>query len=179
MSVKKLCCQGCGADLEVDEGIRFVNCNYCGARLEIVSNATTTHSRVLDKIEKQTGEMVGDLKIIRLQNDLEQLDREWESSRARFMTKDKNGNVSEPSAAGAVVGGMIMIVFGIFWMGFTASMNAPAFFPLFGLIFIGFAIFGIVSSLNKAQGLGNHRADYQQKRAQLLSAIERAKGPGV
>ena len=176
MSVKKLCCQGCGADLEVDEGIRFVNCNYCGARLEIVSNATTTHSRVLDKIEKQTGQMVGDLKIIRLQNDLEQLDRDWESNRAGFMTKDKNGNLSEPSAAGALVGGVVMIIFGIVWMGFTSTMNAPGFFPLFGLLFIGFAIFNMVSSLNKAQGLGNHKADYQRRRLELLSAIKRAKG---
>ena len=57
MNVKKLCCQGCGSDLVVDEGIRFVTCNYCGARLEIVHDATTTHSRLLDKIEKRTGEM--------------------------------------------------------------------------------------------------------------------------
>ena len=55
MNVKKLCCQGCGSDLVVDEGIRFVTCNYCGARLEIVHDATTTHSRLLDKIEKRTG----------------------------------------------------------------------------------------------------------------------------
>ena len=76
MNVRKLCCQGCGADLEVDDSIRFVNCNYCGARLEIVRDASTTHSRLLDKIERRTGEMAGELKIIRLQNDLEQLDRE-------------------------------------------------------------------------------------------------------
>lgn len=53
MNVKKLCCQGCGSDLVVDEGIRFVTCNYCGARLEIVHDATTTHSRLPIKIKKE------------------------------------------------------------------------------------------------------------------------------
>lgn len=47
MKITKVCCQGCGADLEVDEEIRFVNCNYCGAKLEVVHDATTTHTRLL------------------------------------------------------------------------------------------------------------------------------------
>lgn len=177
MNVKKLCCQGCGSDLVVDEGIRFVTCNYCGARLEIVHDATTTHSRLLDKIEKRTGEMAGDLKVIRLQNDLEQLDREWSSERSKFLTKDKNGNVSEPSAAGGLIGGVLAIGFGIFWMVMTSSMGAPGFFPLFGLVFIGVAFFGIFSSMSKAQGLQSGESDYQMKRRQLLSEIERAKSP--
>ena len=176
MSVKKLCCQGCGADLVVDEGIRFVTCNYCGARLEIVRDTTTTHSRMLDQIEKRTGEMAGDLKVIRLQNELEQLDREWEQDRSKFLTRDKNGNVSEPSPVGAVVGGLIAIVFGVFWMGATSSMGAPGIFPLFGLVFIGLAIFGIVSSTAKANNLRSGESSYQAKRSQLLSALERAKG---
>lgn len=176
MNVKKLCCQGCGADLEVDEGIRFVNCNYCGARLEIVHDATTTHSRLLDRIEKRTGEMAGDLKVIRLQNELEQLDREWEQDRSRFLTRDEHGNASEPSPVGAVVGGVLVIGFGIFWMSMASSMHAPGFFPMFGLVFIGVALFGMISSMTKSQGLRSCETDYQRKRARLLSEIERTKG---
>lgn len=175
--MKKLCCQGCGSDLEVEEGIRFVSCNYCGARLEIVHDATTTHSRVLDKIEKRTGEMADDLKVIRLQNDLEQLDREWSSERSRFMTKDKHGNVSEPSSVGSVVGGVVVIGFGVFWIGIASSMGAPGFFPLFGLVFIGVAIFGMISSVSKSQGLRSSQSDYHRKRGHLLSAIDKAKSP--
>lgn len=175
MSVKKLCCQGCGADLEVAEGIRFVTCNYCGARLEIVHDATTTHSRVLEKIEKATGEMAGDLKVIRLQNELEQLDREWDQERSQFLMRDKNGNASEPSPVGAIVGGVLAIGFGIFWISTTSSMGAPGIFPLFGLVFIGFALFGIISSVNKSQGLRNGEEQYQARRGRLLSEIERVK----
>lgn len=175
MNVRKLCCQGCGADLEVSDDIRFVNCNYCGARLEIVRDSSTTHSRLLDQIHQRTGAMAEDLRVIRLQNELEQLDREWQTGRARFLVSDKHGNVSEPSAVGSIIGGIIMIGAGIIWMAFTASMGAPSVFPLFGLVFIGVAVFNMISSSSKAQGLRDHESDYQQKRARLLTEIQRAK----
>lgn len=177
MSVRKLCCQGCGADLQVDDSIRFVSCNYCGARLEIVRDATTTHSKLLDKIERRTGEMAGELKVIRLQNDLEQIDREWQAERSKYLVTNKHGQVSEPSSAGAVVVGVLVIGFGIFWTVSAASMGAPGIFPLFGLVFIGFALFGIVSSVNKADNLKNGENVYQAKRSRLLAEIEQAKAP--
>lgn len=175
MSVRKLCCQGCGADLEVDESIRFVSCNYCGARLEIIRDASTTHSKLLDQIERRTGEMAGDLKVIRLQNELEQLDREWSSERAKFLVTNKRGEVSEPSPVGAMIGGLIAVIFGIFWMVSAASMGAPGIFPLFGLVFVGFAVFGMISSVNKSSSLKNGVSDYQSKRSRILAEIENAK----
>lgn len=178
MSVKKLCCQGCGADLEVDETIRFVSCNYCGARLEIIRDASTTHSKLLDKIERQTGEMAGELKVIRLQNDLEQLDREWQVERSKYLVTNKRGVVSEPSSIGAVVGGVLVVVFGVIWTAGAASMGAPGFFPLFGVVFVCMALFGIISSLNKAGALKSGESDYQFKRGRLLAEIENAKTGG-
>ncbi|MEM1085538.1 MAG: hypothetical protein AAGI48_15615 [Verrucomicrobiota bacterium] len=175
MSVRKVCCQGCGADLEIEEGIRFVNCNYCGAKLEIVSNRTTTHSRVLEKLEKRSDEMAEDLKVIRLQNELEKLDREWAQEKQRFMVSGKDGEKSLPSTAGSMIGGVIAIVFGVFWMGTTSSMGAPGIFPLFGLVFIAFAIFGMVSGGSKASGYRNAKSRMDSKRGDLLRRLEAAK----
>lgn len=175
MSVRKLCCQGCGADLEVDESIRFVSCNYCGARLEIIRDASTTHSKLLDRIERRTGEMAGDLRVIRLQNDLEQLDREWQSQRSKYLVTNKRGEVSEPSTAGAMVGGLVAAGFGIFWTISASSMGAPGVFPLFGLVFVAFAVFGMVSSVNKSGALKNGESEYQARRGRILAEIESAK----
>ncbi|MGL5540653.1 MAG: DUF7577 domain-containing protein [Erysipelotrichaceae bacterium] len=44
-----------------------------------------------------------------------------------------------PSAMGAT-GSIIAIIFGIFWMFFAASIGAPDFFVMFGLLFVGVAI---------------------------------------
>ena len=48
-----------------------------------------------------------------------------------------------PSAMGAV-GSVIAVIFGIFWTITAASMGAPFFFPLFGVLFI---ILGIVQAV--------------------------------
>ncbi|MEP4079525.1 hypothetical protein [Haloferula sp.] len=175
MKVTKVCCQGCGADLEVDEDIRFVNCNYCGAKLEVIHDSTTTHTRLLEKLEKQTDEMAGDLKVIRLQNDLEKIDREWDREMQGFMVTGKNGERSVPSAGGSIAGGAFAIIFGVIWMGFAGSMGAPAPFVMFGLVFVGFAFFGMVKNSTKA---GNYRTAHeqmQQRRAELVREIEKAK----
>ena len=173
MKVTKVCCQGCGADLEIDDSIRFVTCNYCNSRLEVVHDATVTHTRQLDKIERTTDAMVNKIKVIELQNDLERLDREWDSRRETLMVRNKEGRVSEPSSAGSVIGGMVAIVFGMFWVGMASSMGAPSFFPLFGLVFIGFAIFSMVNGANKAGAYRNHRSDYENQRQELIHRIER------
>jgi DNA-directed RNA polymerase subunit RPC12/RpoP len=88
--VMKLCCQGCGADLQVTEEVRFVTCNYCQSKLEIVRDASVTHTRVLEKLERTTERIAGNLKVIELQNDLERLDREWERVRQSLMTRGKD-----------------------------------------------------------------------------------------
>lgn len=173
MKITKVCCQGCGADLQVDESIRFVTCNYCGARLEVVHDATVTHTRQLDKIERTTEQLAGNLKVIELQNDLERLDREWESQRSGLLVRNKHGNVSEPSAVGSIVGGVIVIGFGIFWTVMAAGMGAPAFFPLFGLCFIGFAVFGMIRGGAKASEFQRGNASYQSRRAELVARLDR------
>ena len=48
-----------------------------------------------------------------------------------------------PSAMGAM-GSIIAVIFGIFWTIAAASMGAPFFFPLFGVLFI---IMGIVQAV--------------------------------
>lgn len=178
MKVTKVCCQGCGADLEVDESIRFVNCNYCGAKLEIVHDRTTTHSRVLEKLEKKSDEMAGDLKVIRLQNELEKLDREWDREMQGFMVTGKNGQKSLPSGAGSMAGGVIAIIFGVIWMGFASSMGAPGFFPLFGLVFIGAAVFGMMRGGMKASEYQSANSRMQARRRELLDKLEKAKQEG-
>ncbi|WP_348212905.1 hypothetical protein [Luteolibacter sp.] len=173
MKITKVCCQGCGADLQIDESIRFVTCNYCNARLEVVHDSTVTHTRQLDKIEKTTDQLVNKVKVLELQNDLERLDREWDNRRETLLVRNKHGNVSEPSSAGSMIGGMIAIVFGIFWISMAASIGAPGFFPLFGLVFIGVAVFNMVNGTAKAGAYRNHQSDYESRRQQLIDRIER------
>ncbi len=51
---------------------------------------------------------------------------------------------------GSAIGGAIAVVFGIFWTMFAASMGAPGFFVLFGIIFVLAGIGNTVYSLYNA-----------------------------
>ena len=177
MKITKVCCQGCGADLEVDESIRYVTCNYCHARLEVVHDASVTHTRQLADIARNTGEMADRIKLLELQNDLERLDREWTSQRETLMVRNKEGHSSVPSSAGSIIGGIFVVAFGLIWIMFTMSMGAPGFFPLFGLFFVGFAIFSMVNGANKASTYQNLQAEHGTKRKALVDRIERERRP--
>ncbi len=169
--VMKLCCQGCGADLQVTEDVRFVTCNYCQSKLEIVRDASVTHTRVLEKLERTTERIAGNLKVIELQNDLERLDREWESERSSMMVRGENGQVSAPSTAASVIGGIFAIGFGIFFMVSTSFMGLSL-FSVFGLIFAGIGIFNLIQGSAKASKFRNAQYDHHMRRNRLIRAIE-------
>ena len=178
MDTKKVCCQSCGADLEVDESIRFVTCNFCGSKLEIVHSTTTTHSRLLEEIGEKTDQMSEDLKVIRLQNELEQLDREWRTRREGLMTRNKDGSRSKPSAGGSIAGAMAAAVFGIIWIGMAssfASFGGPGGIQLFGIVFIVVAIVIAVGGVNRAGRYQQAEAEMEGRRRKLQAKLDALK----
>ena len=48
------------------------------------------------------------------------------------------------------VGGVFAAIFGVIWMIAALSMGAPPIFPLFGLIFIGFAVSNAIFDFKNA-----------------------------
>ena len=168
-------CNHCGATLEVDEKTRFLTCTYCHSRLAVQRTASAVFTEVLEKLEAQTGQIAGNLKVIEMQNELNQLDREWTMSRESLMVSGRNGARSEPSIAGGLITMIVAVVGGGAWTLFAATMGAPAFFPLFGLLFIGIGVAVGLSSITKAGQLDTARSDYETRRQQLLNAIEAEK----
>lgn len=177
MKITKVCCQGCGADLQIDESIRYVTCNYCAARLEIVHDPTVTHSRQLDKIERTTDQLASKLKVLELQNDLEHLDREWEKFRIAVSDRDQNGQIHEPSSGVPILVGLFGIVMAVVWIVVSFSNNAsPA--ALVGLAIIGFSIWLMRTGGEKAEQYRVQQYRYATARKSLLHRLERARTGG-
>ncbi|BCX50007.1 hypothetical protein HAHE_39150 [Haloferula helveola] len=175
MKVTKVCCQSCGADLDVDESIRLVTCNFCGARLEIVHDETTTHSRLLQELGEKTDRMAGEIKVLRLQNELEQLEREWQSAREGLMITGKNGNRSVPSVAGSLFAGGMMIVVGIIAMTALSNISQSGFTVLVPLIIIGIGVASMIHGTSKASRYETAEADFTKRRNEKLRQLEEAK----
>lgn len=184
MKVTRVCCQGCGADLQVDETIRFVTCNYCGAKLEVVHGTSVTHTKQLDKIERTTDLLASNLKVIELQNEIERLDREWDRDSEGLMVRDQAGRLREPNPA-SMIGGcfftmvLCLIILGVFGMALGSSegsVGMPPALPLLGLVIITVAILGVMRRLSKVDKFRAGRAAYRTRRAALIAQLEAERG---
>jgi len=131
--------------------------------------------KLLEELDQRTESMAKDIKVLKLENELERLDREWESVRQAMMIRGKNGSISEPSATSSTFGGIVAIVIGVVWMIFTSATPAMAIFPMFGLVFIGAGIFGMISGNGKASEFEGLRSHYQARRGQLILQIHKEK----
>jgi hypothetical protein len=117
--------------------------------------------------------MEAHLEEIKHQNDVAQLDREWALERDRYMVAGRYGYRYLPTKGLSLLGGIVIVVFGIFWTMFAAGMEAPIFFPLFGVRFILMGIGVSVNAFIKATQYEQARQRYQQRRAELLERQNR------
>ena len=166
MKVVTVDCNSCGAPLEVRANTRFVTCRYCSKRLAIQHSESSVYTEVLDDIKDSTDKISQDMEVIKLQNQLEQLDREWMLQRESFMITSKSGAKHLPKAGSPMNGGIFVAVFGVIWIGSAASKGSGA-FPLLGIVVIAFALFSTVSSLGKVKGYQKAHTRYQTHRRQL------------
>ncbi|HEY3324081.1 MAG TPA: hypothetical protein VGP72_26750 [Planctomycetota bacterium] len=167
-----LSCNHCGAPLQAPPEARYLTCAHCNARLAVQRSGSAYYTSVLEKIEKNTEEAVEDLGIIRRQNDLERLDREWAMKRETYLVRGKDGSTREPDenpGCNTALNGFV-VVFGAIWTCIAGAAFPPM--ALFGLVFIGFAIHGMVSSQRKAGEYREAKARYEATRRRLAAALD-------
>jgi len=100
VKVTKVACQSCGANLTLDDSIRFVTCGYCSAQLEIVHDSSTIHSKILEDIVKRQNAVEAELNILRIEREIRRIERGWESYRQNLSSRAKDGSLVEPSTIG-------------------------------------------------------------------------------
>jgi len=186
-----LSCNHCGAALQVGADTRFVTCTFCGSRLEVHHSGGAAYTSLLQALDQRTEQIAEDVEILKLQNQLEQLDREWQMYRDSALVRNKDGTTSEPSATGSVVGAVFAGVFGVIWtiiaiaMGAGASSaGAPApfqlvacIFPLFGVVFVIGAIVMGIKGVTTGSTFSQRSQEYQSQRAALLRTIAEHQRP--
>ena len=160
-------CNHCGGPLDVPPGTRFVTCAHCGSRLEIHRTGNALYTEVLDAIDQRTREIADDVDVIRRQNEIERLDREWQMRREELLVHGKRGSTSAPSAVGGFFAIILALGFGIFWMSIALRQGGGP-FALFGLLFIGVGVASGISMIVKAGKYTESQREYESRRAQLM-----------
>jgi len=171
-------CQNCGSPLQVNDDVRFITCNYCNSELEIVRDASTTHTQVLKNIEQNSEATVQKLDVIEIQNEIERLDREWEMFREAHTQRRRlrpDGSTYEPSALYWIFVAFAGSLFLVFWIATTLKMGAPIMFPLFGVLLLVVIWFMAYKGLSTLSARSTARATYETKRAELLAALDKAR----
>jgi hypothetical protein len=104
------------------------------------------------------------VKQLTAQQAIADLDRQWQMEREGFYIHGENGSRQLPSEGAAWIGGIIAAGFGVFWTMGTISAGAPGVFPVLGLLFIAFGIFGAIFGHQRASDYKAAEASYQRKR---------------
>jgi hypothetical protein len=118
----------------------------------------------------------------RIEEQVARLDREWEMERERYMIAGRYGYRFVPSRAMSLMGGAVMVAFGILWLTVATSMAKGAaevggafggvadVFPLLGGVFILAGVGLGIYSFFKASQYEEAYERYQRRRADLLLA---------
>ncbi len=174
MNLVTVRCNNCGAPLQVSDSAKYVTCNFCNTQLAIRATDSAVFTEQIEALVRKTDDIAENLDVIRIQNEIEKLDREFAMERERHLVSGKDGTKQEPSSISAIIGGVLAIVFAIFWMGGASSAGAPPFFSAFGIIFIVAALVMIITSVAKSSSLDNARSRYESQRALLEAELSKA-----
>ncbi|EMI40515.1 MULTISPECIES: hypothetical protein [Pirellulaceae] len=174
MKLISLCCNHCGAPIEVRKSAKFVTCGYCNAHLAIHHTGSSYSTELLEEIKQTTDTLVRDVQMLKGDSEIDRLDREWERNRLELMTTNKNGTQSVPEKGTAIAMGGFVAVFGVFW-----TIGAGIAFPpmaLFGIVFVCMAIWGIIHTCQKADEYQRLKQRYHERRRQLINERNQHRG---
>jgi hypothetical protein len=114
------------------------------------------------------------LRLLRLQNELAQLDHGWERQRQQYLVTGRYGQRTIPTPVLSILTGVAVVGAGVVWTALTLGLGDAVgggfgFFPLFGVFFIVVGLVVSVSSYRKAVRYRQAYAAYLRRRERLLS----------
>lgn len=164
MELEAIACNNCGAPLQIPDGVNFVTCSHCGSQLAVKRNESVVYTERLEKLEGQTSTMADELRQLKMQQALNQIDDDWEAEKQSYMIRSKNGS-SLPTEGNAILG-VVVSVIGVIVMGVVAlSIRDGGTYmclPILALMAVaGWTSFDYFSKLN---AYNTAQANYYQRR---------------
>lgn len=177
MELVKLSCNGCGADIELPDDARFVTCRYCDAKLEVkkTDGAIFTEVRqAIAKISDEVSSLKAENRVLRLQNEIDDLDRQWQARSQGMMLEGKDGSRSPPTRGSALalgVGSVIMLI-AVLSIGGTGTMLLPGMAIV--CVFAILAVFLHRRAVKYEAALAEHESQRQELEEKREKAERRA-----
>lgn len=168
MRIESVQCNHCGAPLELPESARFATCRHCGSQLAVHRSADVVTTEVMERVASTVEQMADEVRELRVQSELQRMAAEWESERQSLLVRGKHGSVQEPSEVMGimtmVLAGGIGVAFAVF--AFNSGFAAGA---LMGFVVAGIGLFSGWQILQKAERFRAARQRYDRRRAAIVS----------
>lgn len=156
--LRKLRCQGCGASVPVEEGLRFIDCAYCGSRLEMLG------------ANSEAAELRAENEALKLREELRLLDAAWEGYVRQVSVKGRYGELHPP---GTVDSGTVV------FLCVALAMGAGKVLPRSTLLWIlVVAVFGswilwlfVSAASERKRAFNSARRVYDSQRRVLLRKL--------
>ena len=154
------------------EQTRFVTCQFCNSQLEIKRTDSSIFTEEVTRIAENTDKMTEQLEVITLQNEIEQLDREWSAQHPN--TRSSTNRNTPTTGWSAAVGIVFSVIFALicFSMGSVGS-------GIFQLVPIGMGIIALVGGVvgavkwhTRREQLGHHQLQ-RDRLIQKLTALKK------
>ncbi len=193
METQTLSCNNCGAPIDVPPSANFATCSYCKAHLAIKRNASTAYTEVLNQIGENTGYMAEDLRFLRLRQQLQYIDEQWQAQDQQFQQRknDLQATVAAARKNSRISGAFPALIFGFFLLCASPLAGNSA-NPSSGLVILTLGCFitvvallamvvafsrrskvkALVSQSSELQQLHNEaQSAYQSQRAEIVSKL--------
>lgn len=178
MHIESLNCNHCGAPLEVPQSAKYIKCNHCGTQLAIRRSESATFTETVEQLAETTENLAAQVSKLTRQSEVDALDRQWDREKERYMVTDKHGAKHLPTKGTATASGCMLCVGGTIWtiMAIAITSGAPNFgpfqvakfaFPAFGVAFVIFGIFMAMNNYRKAEDYERAYRRYRQRRDEL------------
>jgi hypothetical protein len=168
-------CNSCGAPLEAGAQARYITCKFCNSQLEIKRTASSVFTEEISKIARTTERMAENLEAIKLQNEIEMLDRE-SAAAAMSQVAQKGGG----GKSGGVLALGFCIFFAIVCFGMASGVGGHGAPGMFTLIPVGMGILGLIIGItvfNQSRKVAEQQNTLQQRRDELARKLEALKNP--
>lgn len=168
MKTLPLNCNNCGAPLPVPESTRYLTCQYCDTRLEVVRKGNAAFTKVLGELQERTDQISSEVRRLQLENELLKVEQNWDRESNELKYRGQDGSGFEPSAAG-----------GVFFV--VLAVVAAIVLSLLGEIFLGVFVGLFVGSLGILQVVAASNYEdswrlYMRRKQQVLREISELPG---
>lgn len=112
-------------------------------------------------------------EISQLEQQLAQLERDWERQREGFLVMGKDGKLGEPTGAN-LVPRVIVMIGSVVFMALLSATSLPAFLAYVLLVPFSIATFQLLSGAGKSDAFERAQSVYESHRSAIYRKLEAA-----